>query len=249
MLITTITVNEIRRIWLQPLVWVVLGITFIIMTLLFLVLLNNFYAEVQVKFAGLANAPGVTDTVLSPMFFWAAIIGALMIPVFAMRVLTEERVRQQFVLLSSASVSCRVIVISKMLALISIIFAFALLCTIFPLSIAKFVDLDWGKVFAAIIGMMLFQCSFAAICIWLAASTNNLIFSILSGLGALFLLFVLYIAGASAEDSSLFTYLSSFSHFMPTLSGLVTSQDIFYFVITTVLFVGLAIIRLRFKRG
>ena len=249
MLITTITANEIRRIWLQPLVWVTLGITFFIMALLFLVLLNNFYAEVQIKFTGLANAPGVTDTVLSPMFFWAAIIGALMIPVFAMRVLTEERIRQQFVLLSSAAVSCRAIVIGKMLAIISVIFVFALLCVIFPLSIAKFVDLDWGKIFAAIIGVVLFQCSFAAICLWLAASTRNLIFSILSGLGALFLLFVLYVSGASTADSSLFSYLSSFSHFIPTLSGLITSQDIFYFVITSALFIGLAIIRLRFKRG
>ena len=248
MLIATITANEIRRIWLQPLVWVMLGVTFIIMALLFLVLLNNFYAEVQVKFAGLANAPGVTDSVISPMFFWAAIIGALMMPLFAMRVLTEERIRQQFVLLSSAAVSYRVITVSKMLALLSVIFAFTLLCAIFPLSIIQFVALDWGKIIAALIGMVLFQCSFAAVCLWLASTTSNLVFSVLSSLGALFLLFVLYISGASAEDSSLFTYLSNFSHFIPTLSGLVASQDIFYFIITSALFVGLTVIRLRFKR-
>lgn len=248
MIIATMTINEMRRIWLQPLVWVILGITFIIMALLFLVLLNNFYAVTQVKFAGLTNAPGVTDSVLSPMLFWSAIIGALMMPLFAMRVLTEEKIRHQYALLSSAPVSCRAIVSSKMLALLSVIFAFAMLNFVFPASIAKFVDLDWGKILAAMLGVILFQCSYAAICLWLAACTRNLIFAVLSSLGALFFLFVLFISGASAEGSSLFTYLSNFSHFLPPLSGLLTSQDVFYFVITTAMFISLAVIRLRFKR-
>ena len=66
----SILINELRRIWLQPLVWVVLGLTFLVIALLFLVFLNNFYAEIQVEFAGLENAPGVTDSVIYPMLFW-----------------------------------------------------------------------------------------------------------------------------------------------------------------------------------
>ena len=248
MLFTAMTLNEMRRIWMQPLVWIVLGFTFIILALLFLVLLNNFYAEVQVKFAGLPNAPGVTDSVFSPMFFWSAIIGALMMPLFTMRIITEEKVRHQFTLLSSAPVSCRLITSSKMLALISVIAVFAILNLLFPLTILAFVDLDWGKISAAVFGVILFQTSFTAISLWLAACTQNLIFSVLSSFTVLFLLFVLFISGASTEDSNLFSYLSSFSHLLPSLSGLVTSQDIIYFVVVTVLFLGLTVIRLRFKR-
>ena len=226
MLFFNITLIEIRRIWLQPFVWIILGSMFFILALMFLVLLNNFYAEVQVKFAGLANAPGLTDTVFSPMFFWDALIGALMMPLFAMRTLTEERVRNQFVLLTSAPLASHKIVLSKMLALFTVILAFALLSLIFPLSIANFTDLDWGKIFAAVLGISLFQCSYSAICIWLAASTQNLLFAVLSSLGALFLLFVLFISGASTDDSSLFTYLSNFAHFLPAISGLLSSQYI-----------------------
>lgn len=69
MLTVSILFNELRRIWIQPLVWIILGITFIIIALLFLVLLNNFYLDIQVEFAGLDNAPGVTDSVLYPMIF------------------------------------------------------------------------------------------------------------------------------------------------------------------------------------
>ena len=49
MLFFSITLMEIRRIWLQPFVWIILGSIFFILALMFLVLLNNFYAEVQVK--------------------------------------------------------------------------------------------------------------------------------------------------------------------------------------------------------
>ena len=249
MLFINISINEIRRLWLQPFVWVILGIIFFILAMMFLVLLNNFYAEVQVKFTGLKNAPGLTDTVFAPMFFWYALIGALMMPLFTMRLLTEEKVRHQFVLLSSAPVAPYIIVLSKMLALVTVILAFALLSFMFPLSIAKFTNLDWGKIFAAVLGVCLFQGSYAAICLWLASCTQNLLFAVLSSLGALFLLFVLFISGASTDESSLFTYLSNFAHFLPALSGLLSSQDIFYYVIITALFICLATIRLRYKRG
>ena len=249
MIIPNLLVNELRKIWLQPLVWVMLGLMFIIMALLFLVLLNNFYAEVQVKYAGIPNAPGVTDTVLSPIYLWSAIIGALTMPLFAMRILTEEKVRRQFVLLSSSPVSCRAIVLSKMLGLFSFVLAFAALNLIFPASIAPFVNLDWGKVLAGVLGIILFQMSYASVCLWLAACTQNLVFAVLSGLGALFLLFVLYMSGASTNsESALFIYLSNFSHFLPFLAGLISSKDILYFLIVAALFSGLAVIRLRFKR-
>ena len=248
MVFTAMTISEIRRIWMQPLVWIALGITFLILALLFLALLNNFYAEIQVKYAGLPSAPGLTDSVFSPMFFWGAIIGALMMPLFTMRIITEEKVRHQFTLLSSAPIPCHLITASKMLALMSIIFVLAALCLMFPLTIMQFAELDWGKILAALCGVVMFQIAFTAICLWLASCTQNLIFSVLSSFTVLFLLFVLFISGASSEEGSLFTYLSSFSHLLPPLSGLIASQDIIYFVVITILFLALTIIRLRFKR-
>ena len=248
MQIINIALVEIRRLWLQPFVWITLGITFFIMSLMFLVLLNNFYAEVQVKYTGQATAPGLTDIVFAPMYFWSALIGAFMLPLFAMRSITEERVRNQFVLLSSAPLPTYVVIVSKWLALFSVVLAFSLLCLVFPLTIINFTSLDWGKIFAALIGVSLFQGSYAAICLWLSACTRNLLFAVLSSLGALFLLFVLFISGAATDDSSMFTYISNFSHFLPALSGLISSQDIFYYLIILALFLSLATIRLRFKR-
>ena len=248
--IFNIASNEVRRIWLQPLVWIVLGLTFLLIALLFLVFLNNFYSEIQVKFAGLDNAPGVTDSVIYPMLFWSTIIGALMMPIFTLRIITEEKIRQQNILLMSAPISCRAIVSSKLIAIFSVILAFSLLNLIFPATIMSFVELDWGKIFAGILGLMLFQFSYACICVWIATLTQNLMFTLLSCL-AIFMFFFIIFFSASSEDSAspLFLYLSSFSHVLAPLTGLIASADIFYFVIISFLFASLAVIHLRFKRA
>ena len=241
--------HEMRRIWLQPLVWVVLALTFLVIALLFLVLLNNFYSHTQVKFAGLENAPGVTDSVIYPMLFWSTLAGGLMMPIFTVRSVNEEKIRQQSTLLLTAPVSCRAIIFSKLAALFSVALLFAGLNLILPATIATLVALDWGKILAGIVGMLLFHGSFTSICIYLATLNKNLIFTLLSSLGVYLLLLVLFFSASSQDSASqLFLYLSAFSHILPPLSGLITSRNIFYFIIITLLFSSLAAIHLRFKR-
>ena len=249
MITLSILSNEIRRIWIQPLVWVVLGITFVIIALFFLVLLNNFYLEVQTKFAGTDNPPGVTDSVFHPMLFWSTIIGALMMPVITLRSITEEKIRKQNVLLNSAAIPCGIIIVAKLLAIISAALAFAMLNLIFPATLNHMVELDWGKIYAGILGMLLFQISFASICVWIATLTQNIMFILLSSLGILLLSFILFFSATSEGSSSeLFLYLSSFTHVFTLLTGLVNSMDIIYFIVITLLFTCLSIIHLRYKR-
>ena len=249
MVTLSIILNEARRIWIQPLVWVVLGLTFIIIALLFLVLLNNFYLDIQVKFAGNENAPGVTDSVFYPLLFWSTIIGALIMPIITLSTVTEEKIRKQDILLTSAAISCSSIIVSKLLAITTVATAFAGLTLIYPVTLNSMVTLDWGKIFAGIVGMLLFQISFASVCLWIATLTQNIMFILLSSLGVLLLSFILFFSATSESSmSELFLYLSSFSHALNALSGLITSRDIIYFIVITVLFTGLSIAYLRFKR-
>lgn len=249
MVTITIILNELRRIWIQPLVWIVLGLTFIVIALLFLVLLNNFYLEVQVKLAGTENAPGVTDSVIYPMLFWSSIIGALMMPIITLRSVTEEKIRKQDILLTSSAIACSSIIISKLLAITSVAIVFAALNIIFPLILSNMVSLDWGKIFAGLLGMVLFQISFASICLWIATLTQNIMFILLSSLGVLLLSFIMFFSATSeGSTSELFLYVSSFSHLLAPLSGLITSTDIIYFLLVSIIFTSLSIIYLRYKR-
>ncbi len=211
MVAINILLNELRRIWMQPLVWVVLGLTFIVIALLFLVLLNNFHLDIQVKFSSNDNAPGVTDSVFYPMLFWSAIIGALMMPIFTLRVVTEEKIRQQHTLLSSAPIKCTTIILTKLLAITSVAVGFALLTLIFPLTMSGMVNLDWGKIAAGIVGMLLFQISYASICVWIATLTQNIMFTLLSCLGMFLLSFILFSDIRTKRQQFIFAYVQLYS--------------------------------------
>lgn len=242
-----ITLNDIRRIWLQPLVWIILGLTFIVIALLFLVFLSNF-EDIQVKFAGMQQAPGVTDSVFYPTLFWSSIIGALMMPIFTLRIITEEKIRKQHVVLSSAPLEKYKIIIGKTLALLSVIFAFALLNLSFPAVISITTDLDWGKIMAGVIGMIFFQLSYTCVYIWIASLTKNLMFTLLGSFGFFLMSFVLFFSATSQGSSSeLFLYLSGFSHMLAPLSGLIASQDLLFYSIGGAGFLVMAVIKLRYS--
>jgi len=172
-----------------------------------------------------------------------------MMPIFTLRIITEEKIRRQDTLLTCAPIKCTTIITTKLLAIVSVAVGFALLCLIFPLTLSTMVALDWGKIAAGIIGMLLFQTSYAAICVWVATLTQNIMFTLLSCLGAFLLSFILFYSATSEQSASnLFLHISSFTHLLSPLSGLITSTDVFYFLIVTLLFSTLSIIHLRFKK-
>ena len=244
-----ISANDMRRIWLQPLVWIILGLTFIVIALLFLVFLSNFINDIQVKYAGLEQAPGVTDSVFYPTLFWSSIIGALMMPIFTLRIITEEKLRKQHVLLSSSPIAKYKIIAGKTLALLSVIIAFALLNLSFPAVIALTANLDWGKILAGVVGMIFFQLSYTCVYIWVASLTQNLMFTLLASFGFFLMSFVLFFSATSKDSSSeLFLYLSGFSHMLAPLSGLITSQDLLFYTIGGIAFLCLATLKLRYTQ-
>jgi ABC-2 type transport system permease protein len=243
-----ITLNDRRRIWLQPLVWVILGLTYLVIALLFLVFLSNFINDIQVKYAGLEQGPGVTDSVFYPVLFWSSIIGALMMPIFTLRIITEEKIRKQEVLLSSSPIAKYKIIAGKALALLSVILAFAILNLSFPAVIALTASLDWGKILAGVVGLVFFQFSYTCVYIWMATLTHSLMFTLLGSFGFFLLSFVLFFSATSeASTSELFLYLSGFSHMLPPLSGLIASQDLLFYTIGGIAFLCLATIKLRYS--
>lgn len=244
-----ITLNDMRRIWLQPLVWIMLGLTYLVIALLFLVFLSNFINEIQVKFAGMEQAPGVTDSVFYPVLFWSSIIGALMMPIFTLRLITEEKIRKQDVLLSSSPIAKFKIITGKTLALLSVILVFALLNLTFPAVLALTVNLDWGKLLAGVTGLIFFQFSYTCVYIWIATLTHNSMFTLLGSFGFFLLSFVLFFSATSqGSTSELFLYLSGFSHMLAPLSGLLSTQDLLFYVIGGIAFLCLATIKLRYSK-
>jgi len=247
-MIAAITKNELRRICLTSIAWVLFAVALFILGLLLLYLLSNFYSELQSKLVGLDQAPGLTDLVIAPYMFWVAIVGVLLIPLFAVRSFTEERYHGTHLLLSSAPISAMQIVLGKYFALLLLTLVYVFICSTYVLILAYFTPIDFGKTFAGGVAAFLFIASFCAAALYIANLTRVPIVATAGILGLLLIMIMLYMSGsATASSSELFLYLSNLPHLAEIIAGSLDTSHLSYFVLFAVLFLLLCIRRLSFK--
>jgi len=242
----TITKNELRRVSYTKIVWVLFAVALLILGLLLLILLNNFYSEIQTELVGLQQAPGLTDLVIAPYMFWVAVIGVLIVPLFAVRSVTEERYSGANLLLISAPVSATQTILGKYFALMLLAFIFVFICSSYALILGYFTPIDYGKIAAACLAAFLFISSFCAAALFIASLTRVPIIATAAIIGLLLLMVMLYMSGAaSASSSELFLYLSNFPHLANLITGSIDTAHIAYFVLFTILFLVLCIRKLN----
>jgi ABC-2 type transport system permease protein len=108
--------------------------------------------------AQLGNAPGVTAIVAVPLFNMIALLLMMLVPMFTMRLIAEERRNQSFALLLSAPLPIRHIVLGKFFGLMAFL---VLLMTGVPLmiySLALGTNLDHGLILGNLFGPLLWGC-------------------------------------------------------------------------------------------
>lgn len=246
-MISVITKNEFRRVWYTPVAWVLFALALLVLGLLLLILLNNFYTEIQAKLVGLEQAPGLTDLVIAPYMFWVAVVGVLVVPLFAVRSSTEELHFGTNLLLSSAPVSATQIVLGKYFALVLLAFIYTLVCSSFALVLGYFTSIDYGKTAAACLATFLFISSFSAAALFIANLTRIPIIATASIIGLLLVMVMLYMSGsATASSSELFLYLSNIPHLAGLITGSIDTTHVAYFVLFAILFLMLCIRRLKY---
>ncbi|MEZ5476265.1 MAG: ABC transporter permease subunit [Thiolinea sp.] len=234
-IILTIAHTEFRRLFNSPLAWSLLALVQFILAWVFLLGLNEYLTQVQPMMAGRADAPGISDLVVSALYLWAGVIMLAVMPVLTMRLLAEERMNQTLVLLRTAPVTVSQIVLGKYLGLLLLVGVMVLMLSLMPLSLALGTALDWGRLAAAMLGLFLLLAPFAAAGLFLSSLTRQPIIAAVSTFGLLVFLVILYISGNSqGAGSELFIYLSHFGHFLSFLEGIFDSSDLVYYL----LFIG-----------
>jgi len=245
-MISIITKNEFKRVWYTPVAWVLFAVVLFVLGLLLLILLNNFYSEVQSKLVRLKHAPGLTDLVIAPYMFWVAVVGVLVVPLFAVRGSTEERYFGANLLLSSAPVSATQIVLGKYFALVLLTFIYTVICSSFALILGYFTPIDYGKVAATCLAVFLFISSFNAAALFIANLTRVPIIATAAIIGLLLFMVMLYMSGsATASSSELFLYLSNLPHLASLITGSIDTTHVAYFILFAILFLTLCIRKLK----
>lgn len=243
-MILAIAAREFKTLFSSPMAWTILAILQFILAFLFLSQVETF-TMLQPKLAAIEGAPGLTDIIVTPLFGNAAIILLLVTPLLTMRLICEERRNKTLSLLLSAPVSNSDIIIGKYLGTLGLLLLIILLTALMPLSLLAGGELDFGKLFANILALLLLVSAFAATGLFVSCLAGHPTVAALGTFGLLLVLWVLdWTMGMDDQRSELFEYLSLLRHFQNIQTGLVSSLDISYFLLFISTFILLSIRRL-----
>lgn len=196
------------------------------------------------------NPPGVTELIIVPFYNFSSIILLLIIPLFTMWVISEEKHNKTFTLLLSAPVSITEIVLGKYLGLIFFIFTIICLFSLMPVSLSIGTELDYYTVISGAIGLFILVTAYCASGIFLSSLTDNPLIAAVSTFGLFLLLLLLWIISLSPVGNigELIKYIPAYSHLIPMTSGIINTSDIAYFTLFIILFITLTIRQLETQR-
>ncbi|MBL1321279.1 MAG: ABC transporter permease subunit [Methylophaga sp.] len=237
--------NELYRLFLSPLAWVILAFSQVILAYLFLTHID-YFVQIQAKISAIPGAPGVTELIAIPLLNNTATILLLLTPLITMRLIAEERRNESLPLLLSAPLSMLQIVLGKFLGTLGFFIIFLLLLSLMPLSLAVGSNLDFGLLTSAFLGLILLVASFTAIGLFLSSLTKQPAIAAITTFATLFLLWI--IDWASSQSGNLFSWLSLLNHYQPLLQGEVHTRDIAYYLIVITVFLTLTVRHLDSER-
>lgn len=244
-MIFTIARKEFRSLFATPSTWLILGGLQFIFAWFFLARLDAFL-QVQAQLAQIANAPGVTLAVATPLFGTLALIMMMLVPIFTMRLFAEERRNQTLVLLMAAPISGIHIVLGKFLGLMCFLLLIVASCTLMVFSLAAGTQLDTGLLLGNALGLLLLVASYSALGLYVSSLTAQPVVAAISALAALF---GLWLADVSAVDGdNAWRMLAPTSHFQGFNVGLLNSADLAYFALFITMFLLLTVRRLHNNR-
>ncbi|MBD3634943.1 MAG: ABC transporter permease subunit [Methylophaga sp.] len=239
--------NELHRLFLSPLAWVMLALAQVLLAYLFLTHID-YFSSIQARISAIPGAPGVTEMVAMPLISNAAIIILLITPLLTMRSIAEERRNETLPLLSSAPLSSTQIVLGKYLGNLAFFVLIALLTLLMPVSLSVGTSLDWYQLSAGMLGLLLLIASFTAIGIFMSSLSRQPTIAAVSTFALLFLLWIIDWAGNSNAGFSVLSWLSLLNHFEPMTRGQINTEDLSFYLIVIVTFILLTIRRLDRER-
>ncbi|MFN3455618.1 MAG: ABC transporter permease [Pseudobdellovibrio sp.] len=184
--ILTILKKELRGLFFSPLFYFVsflatllLGVTYSVSVYNFSQMLSN-----AMMTMGLGNnqQQNIHYVVFLPHLSLLNLIFIFMVPALAMRMLAEEKKNRTFDLLLTSPVNSVQIVVSKYLALLSVIFGLCILAFIYMVAVSRAFEISWVPVVLATFGIFLVGAVYAALSLFSSSLTENTMISFFIGI-------------------------------------------------------------------
>ncbi len=241
-MIRTLFKKEFRSLFAAPSTWWMLALLQFIFSWFFLARMDD-YLQVQAQLTQMGNAPGATISIAAPLTGVLALVLMMLIPLFTMRLIAEERRNQTWILLSTAPISATHIVLGKYLGLLALLSLVIAACTLMVCTLALGTHLDFGLILSNLLGVWLLTASYAALGLYFSALTRQ---PIVAAFGALAVSFGLWMLDTG---SGAMRALSPNAHFENMSSGLISTANLAYFALFIAVFLSLSIRLIRHERG
>ena len=241
MIVLDIARNELRRMCLGPLAWLILALTQFFLAVTFFTLVNRY----QVAHTNFVNR-GITITVIANTLQSAGLLLLLVTPFLTMRLISDERRSGTLTLLLSAPVSINKIIVGKYLGIMGFFLIMLIMICLMPLSLAFGTRLDLGLLASGLTGLLLLSSSFAAIGLFASTLTRQPVIAAALTFALLFMFWSIHLLSQTDNETlaAIASYLSMQVHLNYLLTGMFRSIDVVYYLLLSGVFVLLSILRL-----
>lgn len=218
--------KEIRTLFQAPIAWIIIGVYLGLMGYSFtLTLFNNRYAT------------------LVHIFFQAAGLLLLIVPVITMRLLAEERRAGTLELLLTAPVRESHLVLAKYAAAMAVVLIMLGLTGAYAIVLGIYATPEWGPIYSGYLGLVLLASSLVSLGLAVSAFTSNQVIAAIVTMGISFFLWMVDTLAAMLPDGleRVFISLSLLARLTPFATGAMYTSDAGFFISTTLLALLIAI--------
>ncbi|TCD00962.1 Gldg family protein [Pedobacter psychroterrae] len=240
---------ELNILFYSPVAWLVLAIFMVQCALSFLDNMQGTRTGIS-----LGYYPGpITRTLFagnSGLFTTIQGYIYLYIPILTMGLMSRETSSGSIKLLLSSPVKLRQIILGKYLAIIGYGLTLIGVLLIFVIIGGFFIkDVDLGFIFSGLLGLYLLICTYAAIGLFMSCLTNYQVVAAISTLAVFAVLRYVGVLWQEIDFVRDLTYFLSISgRTEKMVNGLITTKDLFYFLIIIASFLSLCVLRLKSER-
>jgi gliding motility-associated transport system permease protein len=173
------------------------------------------------------------------VFFQAAVLLLLIVPVVTMRLLAEERRTGTLELLLTSPIQEIDIVLAKFVAGLTLPALMLGLTGSYAIVLGVYGDPDWGPIYSGFLGLTLLAAALTAIGLLVSGLTSNQIVAAVIAMGVGILLWMIDTIGYLLPDpfDTVITHLSLVAHFTPFATGALFLSDVGFFL--TIVLAGL----------
>ena len=166
------------------------------------------------------------------VFFQAAVLFLLIVPVVTMRLFAEERRGGTLELLLTSPAREIEIVLAKFLAGLTLPMLMLALTSSYAIVLGIYGQPDWGPIYSGFLGLLLLSAALTAIGLVVSGLTSNQIVAAVISLGLGILLWMIDTLGYLLPEpfDAIVTHFSLVAHFTPFATGALFLSDVGFFL-------------------